>query len=208
MYDFIIKEICMTNDIEVIKMDDISSYVATMVKGFLDHGFKFYFISGSQGELEHYAFTKDGGKTVFVIWVYEKYEKVLDDSDDVLHITCKKYIGINEHSILWMSEGEVIDDNKFYRISSRKKVYVKSIIDYERVNLIRHGRVCDRFSPVPYVFSDSAKKVAYNIIKNRKGYKSVKLSDILRVIRTSFGYGIIFTPESKKANFYFRFRKI
>ena len=187
-------------EIKIFNRKSIEELYTKCVKNYLDVGYNFYFNSGSQGEEVKTCLTKDGGKTVYVIFVYKdyKYDKTVET------IWIKKFEDVYPNKILWLGEGEEVFKMKFYLISERKgnEVYVDNVEDFktlknisrERYNTIRDVEEMEKRVELP----KSCYKTALKIIQKRKGYKSIQMKDIKLIVRrVGYGYEFIFENHSK-----------
>lgn len=189
-------------EIKLFNRESIEEFYTKCVKNYLDVGYNFYFYSGSQGEEVKTCLTKDGGKTVYDIFV----DKRCKCDKTVLTVCIKKFEDVYPNKILWLSEGEEVFKMEFYLISEIKdnEVYVDNVEDFEtlkNISLERYRTTYDIKKMEKYVeLPKSCYKTALKIIQKRKGYKSIQLKDI-ESIKRIIGYGYEFIFENRSKNF-------
>lgn len=189
-------------EIKLFNQKSIEELYTEYVKNYLGVGYNFYFYSGSQGEEVKTCLTKDGGKTVYVIFVDKDYRHY----KTVKTIWIKKFEDVYPNKTLWLSKGEEVFKKEFYLISERKGngVYVDNVEDFktlknisrERYNTIYDIEKMEKQVELP----KSCYKTALKIIQKRKGYKSIQLKDI-KSIKRIIGYGYEFIFENRSKNF-------
>lgn len=189
-------------EIKLFNQKSIEELYTKHVKLYLDVGYNFYFYSGSQGEEAKTCLTKDGGKTVYVIFVckYYGYDKTVET------IWIKKFEDVYPNKTLWLNEGEEVFKENFYLISERNgaEVYVDNVEDFKTLKNIsrerRHTRYDIEEMEKHVELPKSCYKTALKIIQKRKGYKSIQLKDI-KSIKRIIGYGYEFIFENRSKNF-------
>lgn len=189
-------------EIKLFNQKSIEELYTKHVKVYLDVGYNFYFYSGSQGEEVKTCLTKDGGKTVYVIFVckYYEYDKTVET------IWIKKFEDVYPNKTLWLNKGEEVFKENFYLISeiNGAEVYVDNIEDFKTLKNISTERYHTSYAferMEKYVeLPKSCYKTALKIIQKRKGYKSIKLKDI-KSIKRIIGYGYEFIFENLSKNF-------
>lgn len=191
-------------EIKIFNRKSIEELYTKVVKNYLDVGYNFYFYSGSQGEKVKTCLTKDGGKTVYVIFVDKDYK--CDKTVETIWI--KKFEDVYPNKILWFSQGEEVFKMEFYLISERKgnEVYVDNVEDFktlENISRERYYTIRDIEKMEKYVeLPKSCYKTALKIIQKRKSYKSIQLEDIKSIKRIiGYGYGYEFIFENQSKNF-------
>lgn len=191
-------------EIELFNQKSIEGIYTEIVKKYLDVGYNFYFYSGSQGEEVKTCLTKDGGKTVYIIFVDKEYRHW----DEIETIWVKRFNDVHPNQTLWLNKGETVYQKEFYCITDRRrnenKVYVGDGDDFELINTIthkrRHARYDSETEKERYELSEKAKKVALKYIRKQKGYKSIHLKDVVSVVHR-IGYGYEFKFENSSKNF-------
>ena len=184
-------------EIKLFNQKSIEELCTEYVKDYLGVGYNFYFCSGSQGEEVRTCLTKDGGKTVYVIFVDSKYRDFLE----VKTIWIKKFEDvIPGRSSLWLNEGEEVFKKEFYCINYINAIYVESEDDYKLISKLRDERYSNKTSNEYVELPKSCYKTALKIIQKRKSYKSIQLKDI-KSIKRIIGYGYLFIFENSSKNF-------
>lgn len=194
-------------EIELFGRQELSAEFTKVVSDYLAKGFIFNYSeasSGSQGEKMKIDLSNDGGKTVYRIWMTCEYEKIDPErweNVDVISIIVKKYDG--KKSTFWFSEGEIISEKKFYKISlyssDASSVYCQSKEEYFEIRNLRNkrwenhrGTEFDEYNnekelPEKYF------KLVIKCARKLKGWKSVQLKDVKKVYRKiGYGYEIVF----------------
>lgn len=178
------KTIVNGKEIKLFNENDIAELYTKYVMSYLDVGYNFYFHSGTQGEDVKTCLTKDGGKTVYVLFVDSEYKHF----NEIKTIWIKRYENVVPgRTTLWLNEGKEVFKKEFYVISEKRngKVYVDNEEDFETLNKIRSERLsmrCDLENIEKYVeISESCYKTALKVIRNKKGYKSIQLKDIRKI---------------------------
>lgn len=180
-------------EIKLFNENDIAELYTKYVMSYLDVGYNFYFYSGTQGEDVKTCLTKDGGKTVYILFVDSEYNHF----NEIKTIWIKRYENVVPgRTTLWLNEGEEVFKKEFYVISEKRygKVYVDNKEDFETLNNIYSERLSMRYdleNIEKFVeLSESCYKTALKVIRNKKGYKSVQLKDIRKIQkRISIKYG-------------------
>ena len=70
-------------EIKLFNQKSIEELYTKCVKNYLDVGYNFYFNSGSQGEEVKTCLTKDGGKTVYILFVDSEYRKLFRSKNNL-----------------------------------------------------------------------------------------------------------------------------
>ena len=113
---------------------DISLMFTTIIQDYLNLGFIFNYESagGTQGEDMKADLTKDGGKTVYRVYVNKRYE---GRGDICVYIIVEKFTNCNKNNTLWQGKGEKISEKKFWQIDDKRwnNVYVESKEDFEAI---------------------------------------------------------------------------
>lgn len=146
--------------------------------------------------------TKDGGKTVYVIFVYKDYKY----GKNVETICIKKFEDVYPNETLWLNEGEAVFKMNFYLISERNgnEVYVYNEEDFKTLTNVsserRHTRYNIEEMEEHVELPKSCYRTALKIIQKRKGYKSIQIKDIKLIVRI-VGYGYEFRFENHSKDF-------
>lgn len=187
-------------EIKLFNQKSIEELYTKYVKNYLDIGYTFYFYSGSQGEEVKTCLTKDGGKTVFVLFVDSKYR----DFSEVKTIWIKKFEDvIPGRTTLWLNEGKEVFKKEFYCIDERcyeNKVYVETEEDCKLILEIQSKRYSNKTYHEYVDLPKSCYKTALKIIQKRKGYKSIQLKDV-KSMKRRIGYGYDFRFDNWSKSF-------
>lgn len=174
----------MEKKLDFSKKTTLQNFTQKYVMSYFGVGYNFYFYSGTQGEDVKTCLTKDGGKTVYVLFVDSEYKHF----KEIKTIWIKKYENVVPgRTTLWLNEGEEVFKKEFYVISEKRdgKVYVENEEDFEMLNNIhseRRSMKYDLENIEKYVeLSESCYKTALKVIRNKKGYKSVQLKDVRKI---------------------------
>lgn len=200
-------------EIKLFNENDIAELYTKYVMSYLDVGYNFYFYSGTQGEDVKTCLTKDGGKTVYILFVDSEYNHF----NEIKTIWIKRYENVVPgRTTLWLNEGEEVFKKEFYVISEKRygKVYVDNKEDFETLNNIYSERLSMRYdleNIEKFVeLSESCYKTALKVIRNKKGYKSVQLKDIRKIqkrISIKYGNGYEFFFNNGKSSLYVEISK-
>lgn len=197
------KTIIDGKEIKLFNGNDIAKIYTSKVKEFLDDGYNFYFYSGSQGEDCKTCLTKDGGRTVFIIFVDTEHEGF----NNIKVIYIKKYEDVYAGKTLWLSKGEIVSKKEFYCISDRNRdnnLFVENKDEFEIIQKIQHERCRARWDMEKInretQLSEKCYKVALKIIRKRKGCKSIQIKDIKKITHR-IGYGYSFDLGNYNKNF-------
>ena len=162
--------------VDILKKSDIEKAYTVWVNQYLDNGFHLYFYSGHQGEISKTLVTKDN-KTVFCIYVDRELEK--DSWSDVFTIYIKRFDNVRDSDTLWLDKGETLLVSKYYQVSRKySPSYVDNKLDFDLINEVKKERNKQRELPYYQDFSDAYKGIAWRILKKKKGFKSIKKSEI------------------------------
>ena len=128
--------------------------------------------------------TNDGGKTVYVIYLEKHYEF---QGADTMKLQVRRYRDANNKYTLWLKEGEEVYTKIFFEIGRRKDAYIEDFADWKAINEKQFERWQRRnearTAKQETVLPKSTWKIAVNMLKQRKGYKSTQLKDIEKVVR-------------------------
>lgn len=203
--------------VELKVMDDVRRACTDMVAKYLMRGYTFNLVteSGTQGEIAKYDLTNNGGKTVIRIMIVEDRENFGDrfyESVDTLVIRVKEYEDLrsSRHDTLWNSKGNLIEEKVFYYVTEKFSNNILLTDDYDLIKAIfnlRQNRLSSKplrnSVPSEEVTSANMIKVAYRACRKIPGFKSVKVSEIEKVVRTwnrenHVCYKVYFSNNSKK----------
>ena len=175
-------------EIKLFGRQEIAMVFTQKVNEYLSQGFYFNLAESSRGhqgeELSAYL-TKDGGKTVYLIFADKEYGNY-DDADKIV-LYVKKYENA-EGRTCWMKEGEEVWKKTFYQLENHhrycQEVYVESYDEYKAIKSIQDKR-CDQRYNLPYEkeLPASAKRIAVDILRKKKGYKTILVKDVTKVAR-------------------------
>lgn len=187
-------------EVNVVDNDYIAKRFSGLVASYLQNGFYFDINhnSGTQGEVKNAVLT-DGNKC-YKIYANREYFEF----NYVFALYVKTY-DVSKGT-LWNSEGTEIFSEKFYRMGDSDK-YITELVDFNEYIKIRNERRNKRYEIINLakwsVMPKSVNKVALRIIKNMRGFKSVKASDINRVERMNnrkLQYEVFFNKGCKKTS--------
>lgn len=171
-------------EIKLFGLNEIGMAFTEKVNEYLMKGFIFYLGEegrGHQGEETKVCLTNDGGKTVYVIFLNKAYNGL--DLSNTMELFVKKYERTGR--TFWLEkEGEEIYKKVFYEISSRRRIYVENEEDWKAITKISNERFYAKYANKNQLkkLPATANKVAFQILKKMKGYKSVPLKNIEYVV--------------------------
>ena len=125
----------------------------------------------------------------------KEYGCISEDSADTMTIYIKKYEDA-EGRTCWMKEGKEVWKKTFYLVGNhhryRQEVYVESLDEWKVIKNVQDKR-CDERRRVQYEkeLPESTRRNAVNILRKRKGYKSILLKDVTRVVRRKLDNSLI-----------------
>lgn len=175
-------------EIKLFGRQEIAMVFTQKVNEYLSQGFYFNLAESSRGhqgeELSAYL-TKDGGKTVYLIFADKEYGNYDDADKMVLYV--KKYENA-EGRTCWMKEGEEVWKKTFYQLENhhryRQEVYVESRDEYKAIKSIQDERYDQRHNlPYEKELPASAKRIAVDILRKKRGYKTILVKDVTKVVR-------------------------
>ncbi len=181
-------------EIKLFGTADISLMFTTIIQDYLNLGFIFNYAEnarGTQGEDIRADLTKDGGKTVYRVYVNKRYEI----GHHCVYIIVEKFTNCDNSSTLWQGKGEKISEKKLWCINDKRwsNVYVESKEDFEAIKEVQRERCnknyelerCKTSTTLPA----TANKIGLILIRKIKGYKGTTLKQITKVEhRLGFGY--------------------
>lgn len=176
----------------------VENYYSFMVKQFLEIGFTFSFKNnGTQGELAKTTMVrKQEPQYIYCIWAYRKSEQIDGLWVDTIRVEFKRY-DVNCPT-LWMEKGDCVISKVFYEIrnSYKDSVFVLTLDEYKFIQNVRCERQSIRLelyqsAKESDITNESLKKAVLPLVKKHKGYKSTKISDVIKVVRRNgFGYSV------------------
>lgn len=180
-------------EIKLFGTADISLMFTTIIQDYLNLGFIFNYAEsarGTQGEDMKADLTKDGGKTVYRVYVNKRYEGW---GNTCVYIIVEKFTNCNKNDTLWQGKGEKISEKKLWQIDDKRwnNVYVESKEDFEAIKQVQRNRRNER----------------YEIERCReiKGYKGTTLKQITKVEhRAGFGYDVYVCKNGRNEQHGFR----
>ena len=177
-------------EIKVFGRNDISVIFTQKITEMLAKGYMFYFDRGTQGEEGKVCLTNDGGKTVYVFYVYTSYETTDEkrwNRAETILITAEKFTLKYVGETLWLGKGEKFFEEKWFCIDGRgsKNAYVESLEDFKMIEEIKHERWCLHYDMThgEKLLAEKYYKIAVSILNKRSGYKSVKVRHITKIER-------------------------
>lgn len=184
------KTIVNGKEIKLFNKAGIGAEFTKVVNEYLQNGFIFNLAestNGTQGEEMRVNLTNDGGNTVYIIYLDRCY---CDDENfrrQGLNLIVEKFEDAKDKSTLWHGKGKIVSERMFYCISDfyYNPVFVDNKADFEAITKIsnerHHAKYAgnNKFKKLPA----TANKVAFQVLKKMKGYKSVPLKNIEYVVR-------------------------
>ena len=182
-------------EIKVLGRQDIATLFTAKVNEYLSAGFIFYVgcgARGSQGEESKVCLTNNGGHTVYMIYMYKKYNGM---EPTTMSIYVRRYRDVEERSTLWLNEGEEVYMKSFFLITEHKKeLYVENPMDCKLLAEKQIARWEHRYnvkeSKYERILPESTKKIALEIVRRRKGFKSTQLKNIEKVVMRKNSIGV------------------
>lgn len=178
----------------------LSTVITNTLKTYLNHGYELYFgnnTSGSQSyEVGNSIFlTDDNGKTLTKI--YTARGKI-DFFKKEYVVTIENHV--NDGGTLWNGKGEIIGTKSIYVHESRlKEIYFEDEEEYnEVVKKARERRRRDNIDCTKIVLKEKSFPLVLKMLKNVKGHKTKKLSDIKSAyVRHEYGKAKIYIEVKK-----------
>ena len=197
-------------EIKVFGTADISLMFTTIIQDYLNLGFIFNYAEsarGTQGEDMKADLTKDGGKTVYRVYVNKHYEGW---GDTCVYIIVEKFTNC-KNDTLWQGKGEKISEKKLWQIDDKRwnNVYVESKEDFEAIKQVQRNRSderyeierCRKIKELPA----TANKIGLLLVRRIKGYKGTTLKQITKVEhRVAFGYDVYVCKNGRNEQHVFR----
>ena len=198
-------------EIKLFGTADISLMFTTIIQDYLNLGFIFNYAPsarGTQGEDMKADLTKDGGKTVYRVYVNKSCEGW---GDTCVYIIVEKFTNCNKNNTLWQGKGEKISEKKLWRIDDKRwnNVYVESKEDFEAIEQVQRNRSNERYEiercreikELPA----TANKIGLLLVRKIKGYKGTTLKQITKVEhRVGFGYDVYVCKNGRNERHGFR----
>lgn len=151
-------------------------------------------IGENQGEKAKIDLVKDNEIVRILLdknYNYESYSYTI--SVGIKKESSNLYRGKDFDKIFWNKDFEIIEEYKFYCIDKEKSYFTDNFYFYQDCMNIRYRRLkntscCE--SPKLYT-NKSAWLIGYRLCKQTKGYKTVKLKDIVGILKYSNNqYGV------------------
>lgn len=184
-------------EIKLFETADISLMFTTIIQEYINLGFIFNYAEsarGTQGEYMKADLTKDGGKTVYRVYVNKRYEGW---GDTCVYIIVEKFTNCNKNNTLWQGKGEKISEKKLWQIDDKRwnNVYVESKEDFEAIKQVQRNRRNERYEiercRVIKELPATANKIGLLLVRKIKGYRGTTLKQIIKVEhRAGFGYDV------------------
>ena len=198
-------------EIKLFGTADISLMFTTIIQDYLNLGFIFNYAEsarGTQGEDMKADLTKDGGKTVYRVYVNKRHEGW---EDICVYIIVEKFTNCNKNDTLWQGKGEKISEKKLWQINDKRwnNVYVESKEDFEAIKQVQRNRSneryeierCRKIKELPV----TANKIGLLLVRRIKGYKGTTLKQITKVEhRVGFGYDVYVCKNGRNEQHSFR----
>lgn len=198
-------------EIKLFGTADISLMFTTIIQDYLNLGFIFNYAEsarGTQGEDMKADLTKDGGKTVYRVYVNKRYEGW---ENTCVYIIVEKFTNCNKNDTLWQGKGEKISEKKLWQIDDKRwnNVYVESKEDFEAIKQVQRNRRNERYEiercreikELPA----TANKIGLLLVRKIKGYKGTTLKQITKVEhRAGFGYDVYVCKNGRNEQHGFR----
>lgn len=181
-----------------MKYAEINKRFTEIVNKYLNDGYYFNTstMSGHQGEIVKADLTN--GKDIIRIFIESHYNqefKIYGDrcTSDTINIVVGRYTDTNcvtpndipnNLNTIWNNSLEIIKEEVFYAIGRYSNWYGTADEAYKRHNIaFDRWRNNVESNCVDYTDNDKAKSIVLKYLKKKKGFKSVKLSDITRIYR-------------------------
>ena len=184
----------------MITKEYIDKVYTEMVGDYIKKGYHFYTktMGGSQGEIAKVHLTND--IDIISILMYKKYAY----DEDFIIVEVRKYDNFNT-DILWNNKGECINALTFFYINVRgnKTLYFDSYEDYKAIKEKHWNRRTEHYNNrnnfrMKSVLNNERLSRLYHIAKTKKGYSTVKKSEIYGIGKDNYGYYIILNNGNKK----------
>ena len=191
-------------EIKVFGRNDISIVFTQKVNEMLSQGFVFCFDRGAQGEEGKVCLTNDGGKTVYVFYVYKEYESITEnrwDRSRVIYIIGEKFVKRFPDDTLWLGKGEKFYEAKWFCIDERKDVYVENVQfakEISEIESVRFDRKLKSRDETVTFYDRKKFEIAVSILNKRDGYKSLKVRHVAKIEkRNDSKYYVYFEKKGK-----------
>lgn len=173
----------------------LSTVITNTLRTYLNHGYELYFGSNTSGSQSYEVgnaifLTNDNGKTLTKI--YTARSKV-DFFKKEYVVTIENHV--NDGGTLWNGKGEIIGTKPIYvHESGLKEIYFEDEEEYnEVVKKSRERRRRDNGDCTKVVLKEKSFPVVLKMLKNVKGHKTKKLSDIKSAyVRREYGKAKIY----------------
>ena len=157
-------------------------------------------MGGTQGEVAKMDFAGADG-TVFRVMMDRGYEKTDRYNDtDTISIRIYKFNNRNRRETLWNEDGQIIYERIWYNVDRYRRDDAWTENFNEAVNCINKGWNRPTNADVVYRQIDSPKmiKIIVKMIKNTKGYKTIKADDISKVYTENGKYYRVYFKNNVK----------
>lgn len=181
-------------------MNKISEMVTDLVRGYMAHGFSLYLGENARGSQSKERFatylTKDNGKTV--VKVYGETRRG-EDFSYKLAVVVELFEEDRWRSAFWNGRGDTLSEKVFYIYESEKgrELYLDTEEEYKALRQLRRERDRAQNEKPVELTSDKAKKIALNLVRKRKGFKSTALKDIQKVVRRDSCYFVVIDGKGR-----------
>lgn len=175
----------------MLKAQDIERVYSETVESYFQKGYTLNVntMAGCQGEICKVDLRK-GNEIIRVLLTDSNYVRNDDDFEYFIALQTLRYEStssrLRSRSTLWIEKGELIDELRFYEISSSKEVYTSDHEEYKRCKKLRWARMkAGAYDQNEYRVNLDPRKVL-QVVRRLKGCKTTKLADIKYVVHTSY----------------------
>lgn len=181
-------------DIQIMYSEKVESYLR---KGYIINTES---MSGHQGEICKVDLRK-GNEVIRVVLLGCAWVRNDDgDFEDYIVLQTLRYEStsdrLKDRETLWMNKGELVEEVRFYEISSYKEVYTMDHEEYKRCRKLRYQRSDRRYVRDQSEIKFDPKKLI-KIVNSKKGFKTAKQTDIQSVERKYYNNRVYYKIRVK-----------
>lgn len=184
---------------EIIKMNDINRNFTERVAFLVTLGYVVNpkTMSGTQGERCRIDLTKDNGKTVRRLYLetgYDHGDKKTYRSMDTVVFMEEEFENVQGFGTLWNGKGKIVDKTLFYKVGQNSIYNLDSSLAFTKSKDLAYELYDKHWKRSRERDSSSVNKElkptekVLEIVRKRKGYKTVKLSDIIGVSANHYSH--------------------
>lgn len=181
----------------MLKEKDIQIMYSKKVEDYFKQGYVINVnsMSGHQGEICKVDLKK-GNEVIRVLLIDCSWVKVDDHFEDYIALQVRRYetldYGLKSHNTLWINDGELIDEVRFYKVSLYEEVYTADYEEYKNILKLQSERRNNKYMSSEVRINIDSKKLL-KIVKTKPGFKTTRLLDIIGITRSKCSTGYYYT---------------